>query len=333
MWLDVPYADKDEAKALGARWDARERRWYAGPRAHPDLHTRWGARPELPITLPGEDRSFGTGLFVDLIPSTVWFSNVRSAVDGADWERLRRMLSRRAEQRCELCGRGPNRQLGRYLEAHERFAYDEATGTQQLKRLVLVCSGCHEVTHFGLAELRGRGPEAFAHLRAVTRMTEDAALAHVQDAFARWRARSTREWSLDLSPLTKAGITVSPPPQPAARARGAEQELRRHHTPTTATGATTAATTRATTRAGTAGGTAWAVVPGGRTDAPATRRRTNPEPGGAVRALPPPGSCDCPDPGPHPSPVPPDDPADEHGPDLRAAPAESPRWWRWWPRR
>src|SRR5699024_7233276 len=29
VWLDVPFAEKDEAKALGARWDRRERRWYA----------------------------------------------------------------------------------------------------------------------------------------------------------------------------------------------------------------------------------------------------------------------------------------------------------------
>jgi len=41
--------------------------------------------------LPGEDRSFGSGLFVDLVPSSCWFTNVRSCVDRRDWERLRRM--------------------------------------------------------------------------------------------------------------------------------------------------------------------------------------------------------------------------------------------------
>lgn len=29
VWLDVPFGEKDEAKALGARWDAGARRWYA----------------------------------------------------------------------------------------------------------------------------------------------------------------------------------------------------------------------------------------------------------------------------------------------------------------
>jgi Domain of unknown function (DUF5710) len=27
MWLDVPFAEKDEAKALGAQWDPQARRW------------------------------------------------------------------------------------------------------------------------------------------------------------------------------------------------------------------------------------------------------------------------------------------------------------------
>src|SRR5215210_6234605 len=29
LWLDVPYAEKDTAKAAGARWDPDARRWYA----------------------------------------------------------------------------------------------------------------------------------------------------------------------------------------------------------------------------------------------------------------------------------------------------------------
>lgn len=27
--LQVPFAEKDEAKRLGARWDSRQRTWYA----------------------------------------------------------------------------------------------------------------------------------------------------------------------------------------------------------------------------------------------------------------------------------------------------------------
>jgi hypothetical protein len=37
----------------------------------------------------GEDRTFGSGLFVDLVPWSCWFTNVRSCVDPHDCDRTR----------------------------------------------------------------------------------------------------------------------------------------------------------------------------------------------------------------------------------------------------
>lgn len=39
--LDVPYCEKDEAKALGARWDAELRVWYVPPGTSPGKFARW----------------------------------------------------------------------------------------------------------------------------------------------------------------------------------------------------------------------------------------------------------------------------------------------------
>ena len=46
-WLDVPFAEKDEAKAAGAQWDRRARRWYAPRPGMPEL-ARWLPRPRTP---------------------------------------------------------------------------------------------------------------------------------------------------------------------------------------------------------------------------------------------------------------------------------------------
>jgi hypothetical protein len=88
-WLDVPFDEKGEAKALGARWDQAAGRWWAPPGLGPAL-ARWAGLPEIPDVLPGEDRGYGygAGLFVDLVPSSSWFTNVRSCVVPRDWERL-----------------------------------------------------------------------------------------------------------------------------------------------------------------------------------------------------------------------------------------------------
>ncbi|PRW62359.1 DUF5710 domain-containing protein [Actinopolyspora mortivallis] len=226
IWLDVPYGEKDRAKAAGARWDPTARRWYA-PRPGMEALRPWEALPEVPDPLPGEDRTFGSGLFVDLVPSSCWFTNVRSCVAERDWERLRRMLLRRAGYRCEICGRGEDRASRRRLEAHERWSYDETRSVQALRRLVCLCGDCHRTTHFGLAQVRGQAEAAFEHLRAVTGMSREQAEAHVDEAFALWRRRSARAWTLDLSLLTEAGITLAEPPPAHRRGAVAAAELAR----------------------------------------------------------------------------------------------------------
>jgi hypothetical protein len=224
MWLDVPYAEKDEAKRHGARWDAKARRWYAS-RATAAAVARWAAKPPVPDLLPGEDRSLGNGLFVDLVPSSCWFTNVRSCVAPADWERLRRMILTRAGHRCEVCGAEENRSASVWLEAHERWTFDAGTRVQRLGRLICLCTPCHTVTHFGLASVRGREQEAFAHLVAVTGMTGTQARQHVDRAFHLWQTRSRVPWSLDLSILTEAGITLAPPPPAEDRTAIADDTL------------------------------------------------------------------------------------------------------------
>lgn len=216
IWLDVPFAEKDEAKELGARWSPDAKRWFA-PRPGMTCLERWTALPDVPDLLPGEDRTLGSGLFVDLVPSTCWFTNVRSCVSPKDWERLRRMITRRAGMRCEICGAGEDKPTRRWLEAHERWVYDSVRGTQRLARLICLCTDCHTVTHFGFAQVRGLEEAANLHLMGVTGMNRVDAYAHVQDAFALWETRSARTWELDLSMLTDVGVTVQRPPAAGER--------------------------------------------------------------------------------------------------------------------
>lgn len=46
VYLDVPYAEKNDAKALGAAWDREAKSWYVGPNGDREaLVTRWGQEP------------------------------------------------------------------------------------------------------------------------------------------------------------------------------------------------------------------------------------------------------------------------------------------------
>lgn len=229
-WLEVPYAEKDAAKAAGARWDPAERRWFAPTGVTPAL-AAWVPGAPIPELLPGEDRTFGGGLFIDPVPTSCWFTNARSCISGRDWDRVRRMVTARAQRRCEACGAPPDRDAGRWLEVHERWEYllgpADVAGTQVLRRLICLCSTCHLATHFGLAQVRGRAEEAFVHLCAVTGMSTAEADAHLDASRVTWLTRNQHTWTLDLRILTDAAIALARPPDSADRVEISDEELRR----------------------------------------------------------------------------------------------------------
>lgn len=71
----VAYAEKDEAKAVGAKWDAEAKLWYAPTTAEATaLEAKGFVRANTePVVLAHEDRRFGGNtLFIDLIPRTAW---------------------------------------------------------------------------------------------------------------------------------------------------------------------------------------------------------------------------------------------------------------------
>ncbi|MEV5778562.1 hypothetical protein AB0L49_46485 [Streptomyces antimycoticus] len=115
------------------------------------------------------------------------------------------------------CGVGEDRDVKRWLEAHERWVYDDAARVQYLKRLICLCTDCHTVTHYGYAQVRGLESQAFTHLVKVTKMDGVTARRHIDAAFATWRRRSQVTWKLDLSILTDARITLKRPPSAQQR--------------------------------------------------------------------------------------------------------------------
>ncbi|MFT5532159.1 MAG: hypothetical protein ACI8WM_002051 [Burkholderiaceae bacterium] len=41
IFLTVPFAEKDQAKALGARWNAAQKKWYVPDGANSGLFEKW----------------------------------------------------------------------------------------------------------------------------------------------------------------------------------------------------------------------------------------------------------------------------------------------------
>ena len=139
-----------------------------------------------------------TRLTVELVPSSCWYTNVRSNVSTAVWDRLRRKVATEAGQRCEVCG-GRGRRWP--VECHEVWHYDDATKVQRLERLVALCPACHQVKHAGFASKQGRLGAVIDHLAAVNGWSVEDAALYLEVVFEEWAARSRHRWTLDISAL------------------------------------------------------------------------------------------------------------------------------------
>lgn len=213
-YISVSFKDKDDAKMLGAKWDPTKKQWYIPTNISSTnkikLQEKYSqVNTEPIIELLGEDRTFGGNeLFVDLVPSTCWFTNVRYCIHPCDWDRVRRFVYKRVNYVCECCGINARMNNIR-LDAHERWSYDIDTHTQKLVRLVALCAACHQSTHYGLAGIRGKSKEAFSHLQSTRHFTEEECRMHIINATEVWRNRSNIEWNLDLSLIENNNIRLA----------------------------------------------------------------------------------------------------------------------------
>src|SRR5271154_3109709 len=143
-------------------------------------------------------------LSIELVPATCWFSNVRSAVSKAQWDKIRKQVYKAAEHVCQICGGvGPRHPV----ECHEIWAYDDTNQIQKLVGMIALCPDCHQVKHFGFARSRGKGELAMQHFISVNGLTKKQAELYLHNAMVQWFERSQKQpWTLDISILSEYGI-------------------------------------------------------------------------------------------------------------------------------
>ena len=139
-------------------------------------------------------------LQIELIPRTSFFKNVRSEVSQREWDTLRKKVYKRNNHKCEICnGKGYRHPV----ECHEKWHYNFETNVQKLIGLEALCPNCHKVKHIGLALSQGRGDRSIKHLMKVNGISENDAIAYIEQVFQDWEYKSQFNWILDLSYLNE----------------------------------------------------------------------------------------------------------------------------------
>lgn len=137
-------------------------------------------------------------LTIELVPKTAWFSNVRSHVTATTWKKISTHFSSLSLQRCAICG-GAGR--AHPVECHEVWHYNDVRHVQTLVNMTALCPSCHQVKHIGLAQVRGRGPQATQHLMKVNQWPMPIAQSYINNVFELWHQRSKFNWDIDLKYL------------------------------------------------------------------------------------------------------------------------------------
>jgi hypothetical protein len=144
-------------------------------------------------------------LLVELVPTTCHYSNVRSTVTTAEWDKIRTLSYAAANHKCEICDNtGKNQGYRHNVECHEIWKYDDKKKIQKLVGLISLCPLCHQVKHIGRAIAIGKEIQCFIQLAKVNKWTRQQIDKHIIESFELHKERSKHEWTLDISLLTKA---------------------------------------------------------------------------------------------------------------------------------
>lgn len=196
-YINVPYSEKEEAKALGAKWDMVEKKWWCLDKD--SQHFQKWLNPQ-----PNQNKT----LTIELVPSTCWFSNVRNHISSAEWNKVKKHTFTKANYRCEVCNGVGHKHP---VECHELWHYDDTNHIQTLTGTIALCPDCHTVKHMGLAQIRGVGVKAERWLAKVNNWDNSKTSQYVAGAFSQWRTRSRYDWTLNIDWLNETfGLEVKP---------------------------------------------------------------------------------------------------------------------------
>jgi hypothetical protein len=213
IYLSVSYDQKDEAKAMGAKWDPEKKLWFAPDSSFTKLIESYpplipkekkasiirkldASEPARNLFLLGEDRTYGGDqLFVDLLPRDSSISLKRTLED-SEYSKLRNIIVKRVAYKCEICNIECLSKDNKYLQICERFSYCMESKVQKLERIVAICKEC-----FQTVRLLDKGI-ALTRLIEINQIEKEDAKQHILDAYEIWKIRSNIKWKVDLSILS-----------------------------------------------------------------------------------------------------------------------------------
>ena len=130
---------------------------------------------------------------IELVPSTSWYTNLRSILSRKEWDAIRNKCYAEANHKCEICG------ADNKIECHEKWQYNDELKTQTLIGLIALCPTCHMVKHAGRTIAIGKEYVVLRQLMKINNMTKAESINYIDEQFKVWNIRSNYDWEQDIS--------------------------------------------------------------------------------------------------------------------------------------
>lgn len=141
-------------------------------------------------------------LKIEIIPDGCWKYNLRTVLPAKLWNFIKSDVKNQANGKCLACGKETQK-----LEAHERWDYNEKTGTVKLIEVVALCKDCHMATHMERTHITCDKAEAERiedHYMKVNGVSYAEFRKDLGEANERQKSlNKVSEWKMDLSYLKK----------------------------------------------------------------------------------------------------------------------------------
>lgn len=141
-------------------------------------------------------------LTIELVPRPCWYSNMRTTIPRAAWDKLRKQVYARYNYRCGVC------QVEHVtLHCHEIWQYDDTLHIQKLNGFIALCEMCHHCKHMGKAGiLASEGKldlnKVIEHFMRANQCSREEYDEHSHEAWSMWADRNKYTWMTDLGAYT-----------------------------------------------------------------------------------------------------------------------------------
>lgn len=115
-------------------------------------------------------------LSIEMLPMGAWNNDFSKTLPKKEWDILRNLCYKRANQQCQICGLETNE-----LDAHEVWEFDVKNKTQTLKDIIGICTKCHGVKHIRNSQRLGYEKETKQHFLSVNKCSELEYASHLAE--------------------------------------------------------------------------------------------------------------------------------------------------------